>query len=910
MRRFLSLLVLAGLPCLLTPVRAQAVNVRVVVEDQLGQEIAGSQVRIGSAPWTFTGGTVAIEPGEHVTTIAPVLIPGRRIDLFRTETVTVTSSTTELRLQWIRALVRLDVKDQFGTTIPNSWVTIASADVHPYPAGTIVPIPITDDAVYPTIYGQPAGGYTMAIVPSLPQRDRVVELARDEFGVEVTASTTELAFEWITSQVALHLRDQFGVAIPNSYLTLVGANLWSEANGGSVTLPITDEAVYPTLRGPHRDGYRVRLVPGIAGTTRAVEVYRDEAGCEVGSSTTALGFEWITSAVTMRLRDQFAAEIPLSQIVLQGPNQWSVPTGGVVTLPITDEGVYPGLFGVDAVGYRVALWPGIPGADRMAHLFRLQAGNEVAATTTELVFEWMTTPVTLRVQDQSGAEIPGSWVTIDWILPSLMSVPTGSVVTLPITDNVVYPTIAGGSAADGFDLRAHPALGWAHRTPTLASNLARATNREIGLTTTLVAVEWHVVQCMPALRLAGGPEVPGTIYFGYPHNTEATGSTVRLPITENAVYPDLVGQASNGYTITIGPAAVAPLTGTFEFEVLQSGAFEPATFVIGGETYSLFCRTNVPPTVDAGPNRSILSSEVATTILVASVVDPDGPQVTYRWLSGTDVLFGPALVGSNGLVSLALATGPNLSIGTHELVLEATDGIEVAADRMILSIGNSPPVPVAFGAGTYQAGTDGVVLGGTVGDFDADQVVWSWWNGPHLLGSGALAALPGGAPTPLASLALTTGVGGDLAVGSHVLQLRVWDGMSAPVVRDVHVAVVDTAAPRLAPVADRTILWPPNHTMTPVTIAAHAVDAAGGPVILTASVQSTEDAYKNGSGHTIPDFSIEGVDSVTGHVHLLLRSERAGKGSGRTYTVTITATDAAGNRSTAAVQVVAPHDRG
>ena len=55
--------------------------------------------------------------------------------------------------------------------------------------------------------------------------------------------------------------------------------------------------------------------------------------------------------------------------------------------------------------------------------------------------------------------------------------------------------------------------------------------------------------------------------------------------------------------------------------------------------------------------------------------------------------------------------------------------------------------------------------------------------------------------------------------------------------------------------------------------------------------------------------SIEAIDHATGLVQLQLRSERAGKRDGRTYTITITATDESGNSSTAVLDILAPHDR-
>ncbi|HEV7786801.1 MAG TPA: hypothetical protein VGQ28_15760 [Thermoanaerobaculia bacterium] len=48
----------------------------------------------------------------------------------------------------------------------------------------------------------------------------------------------------------------------------------------------------------------------------------------------------------------------------------------------------------------------------------------------------------------------------------------------------------------------------------------------------------------------------------------------------------------------------------------------------------------------------------------------------------------------------------------------------------------------------------------------------------------------------------------------------------------------------------------------------------------------------------------------TNRLHVLLRAERNGGGSGRIYTVTITCTDTAGSSSDAAVTVTVAHDQG
>ena len=152
-------------------------------------------------------------------------------------------------------------------------------------------------------------------------------------------------------------------------------------------------------------------------------------------------------------------------------------------------------------------------------------------------------------------------------------------------------------------------------------------------------------------------------------------------------------------------------------------------------------------------------------------------------------------------------------------------------------------------------------------------------------------------------------MGADLADGNHVITLTVSDGVNPPTTCTATANVVDTQAPRLAPVSNVAVLWPPNHRMVDVTIQANASDASAGPVLLSAMVASNEDPQKDGSGNTVPDFTTPIIDQVHGTISLQLRAERSGKGRGRTYTITIIAIDQANNQSAATIAIVAPHDR-
>ena len=103
------------------------------------------------------------------------------------------------------------------------------------------------------------------------------------------------------------------------------------------------------------------------------------------------------------------------------------------------------------------------------------------------------------------------------------------------------------------------------------------------------------------------------------------------------------------------------------------------------------------------------------------------------------------------------------------------------------------------------------------------------------------------------------------------------------------------------------VLWPPNHEYVTVTATVEATDICDAdPEITLVSVVSNEpdNAKGNGDGNTTDDIVI--VDDFT----IQLRAERAGKGSGREYTVTYQAEDDSGNVTQEQAIVTVPKSQG
>ena len=109
-------------------------------------------------------------------------------------------------------------------------------------------------------------------------------------------------------------------------------------------------------------------------------------------------------------------------------------------------------------------------------------------------------------------------------------------------------------------------------------------------------------------------------------------------------------------------------------------------------------------------------------------------------------------------------------------------------------------------------------------------------------------------------------------------------------------------------------LWPPNHRMIPVSIDASALVTHNPDTQITitsvaTSEYSSQEAGEDYGENIYDENKFEPDWEITGDLTLNLRSERSGSSTGRTYTITVTASDCSGDYFFS-TEVVVPQDKG
>jgi len=220
---------------------------------------------------------------------------------------------------------------------------------------------------------------------------------------------------------------------------------------------------------------------------------------------------------------------------------------------------------------------------------------------------------------------------------------------------------------------------------------------------------------------------------------------------------------------------------------------------------------------------------------------------------------------------------------------EASDDVDVVVTNV-----EHAPTANAGGLVTANEGASVSLNGLASSDPDGDTLTYTWiqTDGPNVTLHDANTA------TPYFTAPFVNTAGATLK-----FNLTVNDGYDGSSSDTATVRVLNINDPPTVTNARPSIgmLWPPDHRLVPVSILG-IVDPDNNATITITGV--TQDEPTNGLGDG--DTPIDAIINADGTV--LLRAERSGKGDGRVYRISFTASDFEGSAS-GVVKVVVPHSK-
>jgi predicted extracellular nuclease len=293
-----------------------------------------------------------------------------------------------------------------------------------------------------------------------------------------------------------------------------------------------------------------------------------------------------------------------------------------------------------------------------------------------------------------------------------------------------------------------------------------------------------------------------------------------------------------------------------------------------------------PITVGGGADHNYAFAYVSGTLTITQA----GQLISFGPLANRtfgDAPFSVSATASSNLpVNFSVVSGPATVAGYTVTLTGAGTVVLRASQNGGLNYAAAAPVDQSFSvakaAATVTLGNlnfiyDGAPKPATATTSPAGLTVNFTYNGG------------GSAPVNVGSYAVVATIADPNYQGSASGTLVIADG-TPPVIRSL--------------VASPAVLWPANHKMVRVVIAADVVDDVDpAPTSRIIAVSSNQPANGTGDGNTSPDWEL------TGALTLNLRAERSGNDGDRIYTITVESRDYSNNVSTSTVTVTVPHNR-
>ncbi|HUR57858.1 MAG TPA: HYR domain-containing protein [Opitutaceae bacterium] len=342
-------------------------------------------------------------------------------------------------------------------------------------------------------------------------------------------------------------------------------------------------------------------------------------------------------------------------------------------------------------------------------------------------------------------------------------------------------------------------------------------------------------------------------------DTIAPAITVPANVTAEAT-------SSNGATVTYANATATDAVGVTS---LTYSAASGSTFAVGTTAVTVTARDRAGHATTESFTVTVRDTTApAVTVpanITAEATSASGAAVVYSAATATDA------VGVTSLTYSA-ASGSTFALGTTTVTVTARDR-----------------------AGNTTTGSFTVTVEDTIAPA---LTLPANLTAEATSGSGAAVTYAAATATDavgVTSLTYSAASGSVFPLGTTTVTVTARDAAGHITTGSFTIRVADTTAPVIASVTPSTAtLWPPNHQMVAVTLNVGATDALGATGYHV-TVTSSEPDDGLGDGDTANDIQITGNGTLNPTVNL--RAERAGKGPGRIYTISVVAKDAAGNAS-------------
>lgn len=773
-------------------------------------------------------------------------------------------------------------------------VTVAPASGSTFPLG----------ATLATITARDAAGNTSSSTFTVTVRDttaptlsvpanQIVE-ATSAAGASATFSAS--ASDLVNGSVAVVASAPSGSVFPLG-VTTVGLTASDTAGNpatGSFTVTVVD-TIAPTITA------QADLVVEAASAAGAPVTFSTTASDPVSAATVTTAptsgsvFPLGTSTVTITARDatgntststfNVTVRDTVAPVVTAPANQVVEATssaGAVVTYTATASDAVSGalsVVGSPASGSTFAL-----GTTTVGLAASDAAGNTGTASFTVTVVD-TTAPVIAALENLVVEATSASGTTVSFTATASDSAGLVTITTSPASGSV-FPLGSSTVAITARDAAGNTA------TSSFTVTVRDTTGPVITTTDTIVAEATSAAGATVTFTSSATDLVSGTVTATA---TPASGSV--FPIGNTTVSVTAIDTAGNrttdAFTVTVrdttAPVLTAPASQTIE---ATSAAGAPAEFAAtatdavgatlsysraSGGTFALGVTTVTVSAADAAGNRADASFTITVRDTTRPVLTlPSNLTLEATSAAGSTGTFAASAtdtVSGNLAVALSHASGATFAIGTTTVTASAVDtaGNTVSGSFTLTVRDTTAPALAPIPNQTLEATS----AAGAVATFSA--------TATDAVGANVTTSHASGSTFPIGTTPVTvvaTDAAGNTTHGGFTITVR---DASSPVISSLTASI--------------TSILQPNKKMVPVTLTANASDLVGVTSLKIVSVTSNEPDSKTVQWQ------------ITGPLTLNLLADREGKGSGRIYTITVEARDAAGNTTTLTTTVAVPHDQ-